>query len=452
MRIGRVVSSGVIILAVLAATPWIDGFFFKKNYYHFVKALETNKAVNIKIMDYQQGWLHSKAKVAVTQAAMGKESTYTTPTIILEQSISHGPLAYDAGNHRLVIALATIRSNIHLPAAIEAILLGTQANTQGVVESNMIATLSGDYLSHIKTPVFNMSIPNTVDTVWQGLNGSMDFKMQGRRLQKVTTDMTLGAFSAKGKGLSLAIQEAQLKYSISPDVGGLWKGAYDLTFPGITLIDASNASTLEAKNLKLAYLFGAATPHFYDANFQFAAEQLILSNAWQISQLHNNLAFQNISTQALVNLVDTVNHFKDNPTLFTPEQYQQQVTTLLPSLITTQTLFKEELALNTSYGPLSLKAEAMWPQAIKEVQEIPKKVKAKADLRVASALLNQLITDFSPHSTATQGPSPAEQTKQQLAVLIQRGIITQDKTDYVTAITVEEGVVKANGIEVQRLP
>src|SRR5690606_39136734 len=141
-------------------------------YYDFVKALEADKAVSVKILEYHQGWFNSSAKVSITSKtdmagvpvpSNAPPSTYTTPSIILDQNISHGPIARDGGSGSWVLALATIQSRIHLPTSVEALLLGNQPNQNGIIEGNAVVTLKGDYLNQFRTPVFNIRVPNVVD-------------------------------------------------------------------------------------------------------------------------------------------------------------------------------------------------------------------------------------------------------------------------------------------------
>ncbi len=542
MRGSRIiVGIAVLIFIALAMIPWVDGFMFKQNYYHFVKALEADNTLNISILEYHQGLWSSTAKVSIKPKmdAAGVPHPanipggYTTPSIILDQVISHGPLARDESNNRFVFALATIHSKMHLPAAIEGLLLGGQPNANGVMESNTVVTLGGNYLTQVKTPVFKSNIPNLVNVVWQGLSGNLDFYMNGQRLQKLVSDMKIGAISAKGAPGSIDMNEVSIKYDITPDASGLWNGGYHFSAPGFTL--GLENETLSAKNIDLNYLFKLTTPKLYDIKMQLTLGQFIAPQ-FAFNSSSSNWSVENLDAQALLNLVNTINHLKSMRGEMTPQQ-AQQIMALVPSLITPTTLIKNDIAINTSYGRALLNTQVSWSAPVKILDEVAKQAIGKGEFRISTSLVDRLIAlaaaqaasqtatpmpavsqqpteasflkqidswstqnildlsvgiqikdlvqthlspaDFSrnidqfvkskqiPANIAEQlkmeyaaikasvsmppvpAPqpvvSPEAQMRAQLDALIKQGLITQDKTDYITILTLEQGVLKANG-------
>lgn len=552
MRGNKIAIGFVGLIAVLATVPCVDGFLFKRNYHQFVQALAADNTVSIQILEYHQGWFHSTSKVSIKPKvdmagvpvpSSSPSGAYMTPSIVLDQVISHGPLVYDAKSG-WVIGLAAIQSRIHLPTSVEAVLLGNQPNQNGIIESNAIVSLSGDYLSQFKTPVFNINIPNVISIVWQGLNGTMNFYMQGNRLQKMTTDMVVGAISAKGVVGSVDMKEALIKYEISPESSGLWKGDYQFTAPEFTYTNADQIFAI--KGLKTSYAFGSATANLYGANAQFSLDQLTTPQ-FGVNHSQISMSLENVSTPGLLNLIKTINSFKDNGPDFTPAQ-SQQLLAIVPQLITSTTLVKQDVAINTSYGRALLNSQIVWPVVVKTMDSVAKEVKGKADIRVSTTLVDQVIAIMAAHEAAArpspasaissqqptedsllkeidswsaqdkldlsigiqvkdlvqahlkpedfarnidkfvvlaqispdiadqlkssyaivranqlsptvqaptpvvaQAASPVDQMREEWNLLIKQGYVRQDKTDYVTTITIEQGVVKANGLEIQKL-
>lgn len=545
MRFSRIAIGFVILVAILATIPWIDGYFFKQNYYNFVKALEADKTLNIKILEYHQGWFSSEAKISMTPTDIARmppsnviSNANTHPSIVFDQKISHGPIAREMSNNSWTIALATIQSKVRLPANVEAILLGNQSNQNGIMESNAIVTLGGDYLTQFRTPVFTINIFG-VNLVWQGLNGNMNFYMNGRRLQKMTTDMSIGDFVAKGLSSSIVMKEASVKYDISPDAKGFWNGTYHFDVPEFTFSRIDEVYSI--RGIKTSYVFGSAAPNLYNTTIQLSLGQFT-SPQFSINPASMNLSFENISNQGLLNLIKAINQLKNSKDELTPAQ-SQQLLMMVPQLITTTTRIKENVAINTSYGRALWNAQISWPSVVKTLSDVIKVAKGKADLRISASLVDQLIVlvatyeaanmpkqnapsvmqqpteqnllkqidswmnenkldlsvgiqikdliqtkltpvDFStniekfiklkqisvemgeqlkvlyatvrsnpqPVQTAVAAPiSPVNQLKDELNMLIKQGLIKQDTTDYVTTITLEQGIIKANGLEVQRL-
>ncbi len=539
----------LLILIGLAMIPWIDGMIFKRDYYNFVKALETDKRIRIKILEYREGWFNSDAKVSIapnmdvvgmpTPPNLPEGNKYTTPTIILTQHISHGPLVQDPISNQRKLGLASIQSNVHLPAAIEAILLGNQANSTGVVTVNGLATLGGDYLNQIKTPVFNINIPNVGMVIWQGLNGSMLFHVEGQHIQSVTSDMNIGAVTARNASGSFISKEVSTKYDITRDVTGLWNGSYTINTPEVTVSDTGTV-LFSINNLGFANTFGVVGQDLYTTKLRIQLGQLKIPE-FSMNQSNLDLSIENLSAPALLNLINAARKYDESATT-TPEQ-MRQYTALITSLITPTTLLSNNVSINTSFGRLLTNGRTSWSLPVKTTDDIMKNVKSTEDVRISVSLANQLIeiiaaqetqsshqtvdasanepteqnflkqldnlgtqnkidlsvaiqikdlvqthlspadfskyidqlvkvkqltpdiatqlkmqyTAVSEHKALPPAPpppkpaSPAEVMRGQVAALIKQGYLKQDKEDYVTLITFEKGVLKANGLVVQEI-
>jgi len=448
MRGKVVINFVILLLMVLAIIPWADGFIFKRGYYRFIKALAADKAVNIKILEYQQGWFHSTAKIAMTSKTNPVNTPSVSVSIILEQNISHGPLVRDAASHRWIFALAAVQGKVHLPAALEAVLLGNLSNQNGVLDSHAIVTFGGDYLSQINTPVFNVHIPRIVDIVWQGLNGYMNFHMSGRHLQKMTTDITIGAIAAKSVMGSITTKEVAITYDISPNMSGLWNGTYYFKAPELTF--AGVDGVFSVRNLNTSYTFGAASSDLYNAKIQFLLGQLVTPQ-FGVNASHINLSLENMRVSGLLNLVKTANSLKNRAMQLTSAQ-SQHLMALMPTLITPVTLVKGDTVIDTSYGKVWLNGQAAWPMTVKTIDDVFNGVTGKVDMRISAGLVDYLMTLMVAHEMnamlPSQAVSPVDKMRAQWSRWVQQGFIIQDKTDYVTALTLERGIFKANGIQV----
>lgn len=461
----------LLILVAIVITPLIDGMLFKSNYYHFIQALETDKRVKISILEYHEGWMSSDAKLSIMPTVdlmpglpnSTPTGSYITPTIILDQHIVHGPFVRDPFTHGYALGLASINSNMHLPATVEAVLLGNQANQNGVISINGLATLGGDYLNQINTPVFNINVPSVGSIVWQGLNGYMNFHMEDKHIQNIKSDMTIGAINAHSVVGSFITENANVKSDMTLDKTGLWNGSYAFTAPNISV--SSENDIYSVKNVSFTTQFGVTATNLYATKLQILLDQLSSPQFSINQQSHINLSIENLNADALVNVITQARQDQS----MTPEQ-TQKFEALLPTLISTTTLIKHDTAINTSWGRLIESSQASWPVAVKTIDDLMKNVSAKADVRISISLVNKLIeiaaqqetpgaqrattpnsspTSETQQSAAPVPVSPADTMKQELADLIKKGFITQDKDDYVTSITFEQGVIKANGLDIK---
>jgi len=464
----------LLILAGIAIAPWIDGMLFKSNYYHFVQALETDKRVKISILEYREGWMSSDAKISIMPTVdlmsglpispnTPTTGAYITPTIILDQHISHGPLVNDPITHQYTLGLASIESNMHLPATVEAVLLGNQANQNGVISIYGLATLGGDYLNQIKTPIFNINIPSLGSIVWQGLSGYINFHMEGKHIQNIKSDITIGAVNARSIAGIFVTENADVKSDMTLDKTGLWNGSYAFTAPKISVTDESDVYSV--KNVSFSTQFGVTSTNLYATQLHILLDQLNSPHFSINQQSHINLSIENLNADALLTFI---NEARQNTSATSEDT--QRFESLLPPIISTTTLIKHDSAINTSWGRLIESSQASWPIAVKTVDDIWKNVSAKADIRISVSLVNQLIDLSVPPAPPVAKPvtdtnstvpsqnveqpvakptSPADVMKQHVADLIKQGYIIVDKDDYVTSITFLQGKLKANGLDVK---
>ncbi|EKD74174.1 MAG: hypothetical protein ACD_45C00050G0001 [uncultured bacterium] len=525
----------LLVVILLAMVPWIDGFLFKQRYLNFLAALESMKRVQIKVLEYHQGWLSSDAKIILSAVAVTtSDITQDLPDVVLDQHISHGPFVYDSQANRWVVAWASIHNTVHLPPAAEAML--GQANRVGVAEVNTLATFSEEYINYIKTPVFNVSVPSLGNAAWQGLSGYIYFRINGQQITQIKSEINLGVISANTAVGSLSTQKISMQNEMKPEPIGLWTGESHFTVPEITVTYQNG--TFSLKNVHFSNTFGVVGKNFYNNKLQFSLGEFTAPN-FSITQSAMTLSVENLSVQGLLNAIQTaytIHNQHAQP--LTAQQYQQYIVPLVPMLITPTTAIKEDLTMNTSYGRMLVNGQVLWPEAVKTFDDVVKNAQAKWDVRMSASLVNQLIVVASTYHAdkpimadseddITQSPeqrllnqidawsnqnkldlsigirlkdivrlhlavedfsknvdrfvqskeispdiaaeikaqyaaarnaqvqqaalpslSPTDLAKQQWAQWVQQGYIRQDKDDYVTSITYERGVLKANGVEI----
>ena len=78
MRILKYLLVLVLLLVIsVGAAPWVDGFLFKHTYLALLNSAQTDLqgSLNIKVLEYKQGWLTSSAKIYVEPALNGPRSS-----------------------------------------------------------------------------------------------------------------------------------------------------------------------------------------------------------------------------------------------------------------------------------------------------------------------------------------------------------------------------------------
>lgn len=536
----------VFILVFMIVCPWMVGQKFKTHYYNFISALQTDKRIQAKVLEYHEGWFSSDAKLSISPVAAVASPNSPQPAyasqVILEQHIYHGPFIHDTQKTKWVVGLALIESKVHLPSEMEALLLGNNPDSRGVVEVHTLATFNQNYQTEIKTPVFNVQIPNKGEFDWQGLNGYINFHVQGKHLTHIVTELDVGALSARTNTGSLKTKNVLMNYDMTPDPTGLWTGKSSFAAPEVIVVNKSGSFTLQ--NINFTDVFNVNAGKMYTSVLQFSLSQMIIPN-FSINQSSLNLSFENLNAPELANFIKKAGDLQNHKEKITADQFQEFLA-LIPPVIAPATVVKQDLTINTSNGRILTNGQANWPTTVKTMDDVVKGVKANLNLRVSISLVNQVIdliaaeapttpvvpptaapaqpteqgllkaiddwakankvdlsigiqlkdlvqthlsiADFSRNvdrfvtlkeltpelasqiktqyadittvKTATVPPpppiepvqiSPANQVKQQLAQLVSQGFVKQDNADYVTMLTFEQGVLKANGLEVKRM-
>lgn len=453
--------SGVILLliiAILVAVPWVDGYFFRKNYAAYLAALGMDK-IKITLLEYHQGWLSSEAKISIQNNGIfdaTPQNAFMPNNIVLEQHIVHGPIIHNPVTKRLEFAEGMIHSIMHLPLEFEAIL-GLQPG-QGFMDTTLIATFGNQFVNYFKSPVISRTIPSVGTFTWQGLNGKAIATMVGPSLHHGLMEMTIGAFTVQSPQGNLVTKDAYVKYNISRDATGLWNGSYSFSVPQLTFANATENYSLA--NLELMDVFNS-TNNNYNNDLQLTLGQMILPG-YSVSQSNLNISFKNMNATALANLIKASTQMQNLQQ--SPQQYEQFLATYIPPIFTPATVLSYNSNFNTSFGHAVTDGQLQWPTGVKTLPDLAAHANAKMNLRISMALVNKIIDlanqkDAGPTPAANNGtnaattaaasanhtPTSAEQMKQQLAEFVKAGYIIVDKDDYVSAVTFEQGVWKANG-------
>jgi uncharacterized protein YdgA (DUF945 family) len=176
MRIkAKYVVALVIIVGAVLAAPFLDGLYFKQNFYELIQARSANFGTPIEITEYNLGWLSSTATLTITPPNNPQVK------ITVNQIITHGPIIADpdSGDHKL--AEATIQSHIHLDKKYELYLTGSSANSEsGVMGIFTWVSFMHHFKNHFQSAVFNIKVPGPTEgkITWAGISGDIetDFK------------------------------------------------------------------------------------------------------------------------------------------------------------------------------------------------------------------------------------------------------------------------------------
>jgi len=434
----------ILLIIIIAGVPWVDGYIFKQQYLNTLVAankLLTQQGV-IKVVEYRQGWLGSDVKISYTANNNGPVAStlVMSPSWDVVQHIAHGPVVYDHINNQWALGMAAFQSDIDLPVPM----------VKESVHTDTFVNFFGDYLSRVTMPPFSVAVPGA-KLSWQGLTLDAMAKVAGDEFKYMKANIVIGAFNAASQnGSALQTQNMAVQYEIIPQAMGIPTGHYSLSIPGVSL-NLPTQGQMTLSNLNFTTLINANSDNSISSQSQLSLAQWQTST-YSISQSSIKLALNNLNGPALMNLA--------NNKPLTEDAYADAFVTLL----TPQTSFSETAALNTSFGRLISDGKIAWTSAAKSKQDAIANAKAQFNLRVSVSLIDKLIAlaaeedqraekvQQAQSTDQVQPVARAEKAKLQLQDWLTHGYVTQDKDDYVTEITYEQGSLKANGVELSAAP
>jgi uncharacterized protein YdgA (DUF945 family) len=132
---------------------------------------------------------------------------------------------------------------------------------------------------------------------------------------------------------------------------------------------------------------------------------------------------------------------------------------LLPKIISPTSSVAVDVGLTTPQGVLIVNAKMNWPVPVPASLNLPALAASSTTtvaMRVSIALLQKIVGQTAsllisqPQTDAAQSsPQPVDIVNQMIQTFVERGFLVKDKDDYVTSLVYENGVLKANGLEVK---
>jgi uncharacterized protein YdgA (DUF945 family) len=412
MRIkARYVVALVIIVGAVLATPFLDGFFFKQNYYQLIEARNANFGASIEITEYNLGWLSSTATLTVNAPNNPKVK------ITINQTIKHGPIIADPDSGEHKFAEATILSQVHLDKQYETFLLGSNAGSDtGVMGIFTWVSFMQHFKNHFQSAPFiiKMPGPNENKITWSGISGDIetDFKH----------DYALENFKTSLVSAPLYIQSADHNVQLSQQAiegeGNCGKhlfcvGHSSLNIPLINITTA----TLNARITNLNYQVDSDI----DEKDNFSGK-LTLTFAKYDAQDYNvgpfsfDLNVKNMNSVSMSKLVDALHQAEQsgqaNPNA-TGLILLGQLSSESPHLVAPHFAIIQNTHFATSYGAFTSKFNLEWP----DNTPLPKTVNDFMQARIkfhataATSLVDQMIMSADQKTAESQSaetsPTPA---------------------------------------------
>jgi len=377
--------SGAAVLIILATAPFINGYFFKRYYLGLLTNISDTSQIKITVQDYKLGWFSSHAKLYVEPKAN------TASGLTLLENISHGPIVYNSTLHRWSIAQALIENHMFLPEPANTLLLG--ANNQGFLHINTLAKFNGNFLNIISMPVINMQIPGAGKLSWQGLQGNTVLYTDNHVVNRVTSDVKMGALSVESMFGNLAMmQNTTVKYDINRAPIGLWNGSYVFSMPDFSY-NSSDQKSFSVKNIAINNMFDLSQEKFYNSKLVFSMGKLILPD-YDLDSVNLKLNVNNLNAQGLINFYNRAPELPQgrNLTAAQIDEYKN----LFMQILDPTTMLTENIEMTTSLGNVSSNGKFYFSAPFSTFDEAQKAASFQLNIRASVDSVNKWIELMTP--------------------------------------------------------
>lgn len=207
-----------IISSLIILTPYVMGWFVKKEFYQLVSDLNSPNQFEIQIIEYHQGWFSSLADVQYTlytdETANTSLDANTQPPqpfqFVLQEKIKHGPIIRLP--NKTLFARALIESNIddqQFPVTARTII-----HLDGRITTNILANKIANSLEQTEGMSF----------VLQNLDGNFDLNPKHKNSQGY---LNLDSIDLMMKNVQLKADKIHVDYQLNKHPSDLWAGSHN---------------------------------------------------------------------------------------------------------------------------------------------------------------------------------------------------------------------------------
>jgi uncharacterized protein YdgA (DUF945 family) len=403
MRTSGYVVVLVFIGAVAAAAPWVDGYYYKGNYTQLLASLAADNPGQIKVIDYNQGWLSSDATLSIDLNPPNTKKPDPAYVITVNQHITHGPIAKDPISGGWKLTEAVLQSQMHIDKKTEAMVIGSSA-TEGIVQVDTVASFDGHYQNQVRTPLFTVKISDTGKLTWQGMTGLVDVDFTNNKLKHLKSDLALGALAMQDATGNLSVQDMKVQAERNCQQAVLCGGTSEFSMPSVTGLINNMDMKLVGTSIKSTY--GADTNNMYNANLDIQMAKLTMPD-YAVGPVSMKFAMNNVNAASLSKLLDISKSAANSPgedrqsaALLLLAEYNKE----LPHLIMANTVINQDTKVNTTYGDFTSAAKFYWPAStpLPASSQDFIKMNFKVDMRAATTLVNKVVNAIDAKKNGTE--------------------------------------------------
>lgn len=370
----------ILIVAVAAAVPYAGGYYFKREYLAVINNMNNvPQWPKVTVVEYRMGWLSSHVKLKVTPPQGDEEAKLGNldfSVLTIDQTITHGPVVFSAGTPK--VALATIASNIHLPAPFEQILIGSNPN--GIAQVNSVIKMDGDWSDSVNVPAFTVKQPGMGELVFNGLTGDVRGKLVDNQIKMMNGNLKIGEIKVTS---DKAATQQQYMVTIKPitvtneamlEAIGLWSGKGSLKMPSMS-VEVDGNTMMSILNLGVNTHMDLNGGKLYSVGEKVSLDKVNVPGVMipEVGPALFKFDINNIDANGLLAFIKYTDTLNDQMQMGgeLSEDQQQKMLQLALQMIDPSTSIQMHISGDTSDGAFTSDAVAKMKQGADKPKDMP---------------------------------------------------------------------------------
>jgi hypothetical protein len=394
----------IIFLFASFSLFWGIGSVFKHNYFAFIKTLNTDENLSIKIIEYKEGWFHSSAKIFIpaneyflllNPSAQFINSFPNKSGFVIEQTITHGPIVFDDTQNKYSFVIAGIKSDVFTASTNM-----TKENAQEIIKINSLALINNQYTNHIQVHSTDLMLYGN-SLKWQGLTGDINFVLKNNHINNFVIEINSAPFVVNYQNYLLTVSGITTKNDMTRNSIGLWDGTQSISLPQVTL--TINHDKYDINNFDYSSNFIVDQKNNYNYTSQVVIRELSIPE-FIINPMQINYSMTGINAKGFHDfLIMSKNINKKN------DQERQLLERSFSNLFTSNLKIALEMMSNTNYGKMILHASVDWPENSappNDLEAIKNNLRVRLDVSVPTTLINHLFINYFNKTQPQPTPQP----------------------------------------------
>jgi uncharacterized protein YdgA (DUF945 family) len=393
----KIIGIVLILLLVVAASPWLAGMKFESTYQQLVAFYNLHGDVNIQILDYHRHWFSSTAKIRIKilnvdarqlSQEMGLDDSRLD--FIVDQQIQHGPLIYRyAANLPSHFGLAAVHNIVQASPAIQDVVKKSPLNLIILLDSDGLVTFSGNYFKHIKTAPFQFNYSaRDIHFQCQGMQSNLwVFPQQ----DKLRSQIILSGVMIKTKESTLVIPSLMIYFDQRIADSGLWLGKISALTPEMIFEDV-NGKSIRILGFDFHGKVSEKSGKIFDTHSLNINS--ISFGDHGFGPLRLQLSASGLSAKAIANMAAASRKILREGELYR-SQLKLKMSSMLPRVFAKKaTISLDKLEIISPQGSFQMKGDITWPfseASASDAFELMQDANANGDAKISKLFLDQLI-------------------------------------------------------------